>query len=54
MARKAGKYRGQLLLHCENRKSLHQQISLFIKKIERKKCTHRVKWSVDIDPVELF
>ena len=54
MERKAGKYRGQLLLHCENRKSLHQQISLFIKKIERKKCTHRVKWSVDIDPIELF
>jgi len=54
MERKAGKYRGQLLLHCENRKSLHQQISSFIKKIERNKSTHRVKWSVDIDPIELF
>ena len=54
MERKAGKFRGQLLLQCENRKSLHKQISLFIQKIERKKCTHRVKWSVDIDPVELF
>lgn len=54
MERKAGKYRGQLLLHCENRKSLHTQISSFIKKIERKKSTHRVKWSIDIDPIELF
>ena len=54
MEKKAGRFRGQLLLHCENRKPLHQQTALLFKKIERKKCTHRVKWSIDVDPIELF
>lgn len=54
MERKAGKYRGQLLLQSTNRKFLHKCISLFIIKIEEKKCVRRVKWSIDIDPIELF
>ena len=54
MEKKAGRFRGQLLLHCENRMPLHQQTALLFKKIQRKKCTHRVKWSIDVDPIELF
>ena len=54
MERKAGKYRGQLLLQSTNRKLLHKCISLFIIKIEEKKCIRRVKWSIDVDPIELF
>ncbi len=54
MERKAGKYRGQLLLQSTNRKLLHKYISIFIIKIGEKKCVRRVKWSIDIDPIELF
>ena len=54
MEKKAGKYRGQLLLQSNNRKILNHCISSFIQEIESKKITRRVKWSLDIDPIELF
>jgi primosomal protein N' (replication factor Y) len=54
MEKKAGKYRGQLLLQSNNRKILNHCITSFIQEIESKKITRRVKWSLDIDPIELF
>lgn len=54
MERKAGKYRGQLLIQSMNRKSLHQSISALIRDVETNKQTTRVRWSIDIDPQELY
>ena len=45
---------GQLLLQSEGRKSLNQTLKMFIDEIERKKFVRRVKWSIDVDPIELF
>ena len=54
MEKRANHYRGQLLLQSEGRKSLNQGLKVFIDEIERKKFVRRVKWSIDVDPVELF
>ena len=54
MEKKASHYRGQLLLQSEGRKSLNQSLKVFIDEIERKKFVRRVKWSIDVDPIELF
>ena len=54
MERKASQYRGQLLLQSTRRKSLNQSLKIFIDEIERKKLGQRVKWSIDVDPIELF
>ena len=54
MEKKASHYRGQLLLQSEGRKSLNQTLKMFIDEIERKKFVRRVKWSIDVDPIELF
>lgn len=54
MEKKASHYRGQLLLQSEGRKSLNQTLKMFINEIERKKFIRRVKWSIDVDPIELF
>ena len=54
MEKKASHYRGQLLLQSEGRKSLNQTLKMFIDEIERKKFIRRVKWSIDVDPIELF
>ena len=54
MEKKASHYRGQLLLQSEGRKSLNQTLKMFINEIERKKLIRRVKWSIDVDPIELF
>ena len=54
MEKKASHYRGQLLLQSERRKSLNQSLKVFIDEIERKKYVRRVKWSIDVDPIELF
>ena len=54
MEKKASHYRGQLLLQSKGRKSLNQTLKMFIDEIERKKFVRRVKWSIDVDPIELF
>ena len=54
MEKKASHYRGQILLQSEGRKSLNQSLKVFIEEIERKKFVRRVKWSIDVDPIELF
>ena len=54
MERKASHYRGQLLLQSTGRKSLNKSLKIFIDEIERKKLVRRVKWSIDVDPIELF
>ena len=54
MEKRANHYRGQLLLQSEGRKSLNQGLKVFIDEIERKKFVRRVKWTIDVDPVELF
>jgi len=58
MEKKAGKFRGQLLIQSGARKNLHNILNNLVKTIEADKVAkttlQRVRWSIDIDPQELY
>ncbi|MDZ7685184.1 MAG: hypothetical protein U5O39_09475 [Gammaproteobacteria bacterium] len=54
MERRAGRYRGQLLLSAPTRGPLHQLIDDAIEVAESNPLARRVRWSIDVDPVDLF
>lgn len=54
MERRAGRYRAQLLIQANNRKQLQTLISNSISFIEKDKSAKKVRWSIDIDPMDLM
>lgn len=54
MERKGGRYRAQLLLMSEQRKFLHQLLDQTLPAVAKLKLARKLRWSVDIDPVDLI
>ena len=54
MERRAGRYRAQLLIQATNRKQLQTLFALSIILIENHKTAKKVRWSIDIDPMDLM
>jgi len=54
MERKAGRYRAQLLLMSPTRKPLHQLLDHHLTAISTLKLARKVRWSIDIDPLDLL
>jgi primosomal protein N' (replication factor Y) len=54
MERLSGRYRAQLLIRSSHRAQLHDSLTRLVGVIERLPEARRVRWSVDVDPVELF
>jgi primosomal protein N' (replication factor Y) len=54
MTRKAGRYRAQLLLQSSDRSTLHQVLGELRPLLEGDPSARKVRWSIDVDPVELF
>ncbi len=54
MERKAGRYRAQLLLQSVDRGSLHKLLAELRATLESSTQSRRVRWSIDVDPIELF
>ena len=54
MARRAGRYRAQLLLQSADRRALHEVLRELRPMLEADPCARKVRWSIDVDPVELF
>ena len=54
MARKAGRYRAQLLIQSSDRKTLHSVLSTLRPALESEPAARKVRWSIDVDPIELF
>ena len=54
MARKAGRYRAQLLLQSSDRKALHSLLRVLRPILEQEPMARKVRWSIDVDPIELF
>ncbi len=54
MARKAGRYRTQLLLQSSDRQTLHKLLSELRPALEEEPLARKVRWSIDVDPIELF
>ena len=54
MARKAGRYRAQLLLQSADRRALHGALARLRPALEASPAARKVRWSIDVDPIELF
>lgn len=54
MIKKADRYRAQLLLQASNRKILHQALDCFEEVLPKYPTKKQLRWSLDIDPQELF
>jgi len=54
MVRRAGRFRAQLLLQSSDRKALHTVLGRLRPALESEPVARRVRWSIDVDPVELF
>ncbi|MCK5354281.1 MAG: primosomal protein N', partial [Methyloprofundus sp.] len=54
MPKRAGQYRYQLLLQHTQRKQLHRLLYWLMPEIERLKQARKVRWSLDVDPIDLY
>ena len=54
MARKAGRYRAQLLLQSSDRRALHSVLNALRPELENEPASRKVRWSIDVDPIELW
>jgi primosomal protein N' (replication factor Y) len=54
MERRAGRYRAQLLLQSASRQELHRLLGAARPRLESDKSSRKVRWSIDVDPIELF
>jgi primosomal protein N' (replication factor Y) len=54
MERRAGRYRAQLLIQASHRSELQQLLKQWIPQFEAIKDSRRVRWSIDVDPVDMF
>jgi len=54
MAKRAGRYHAQLLIESADRGALHRFLDGWITAIEHLPSGRRVRWALDVDPLELF
>lgn len=54
MERRAGRYRAQVMIECERRGPMHRLLTDWAPTIEALKSARRVRWSLDVDPIDLF
>ncbi|WP_017939421.1 primosomal protein N' [Pseudomonas thermotolerans] len=54
MERRAGRYRAQLLLQANARAPLHRLLGQLLPRLEALPAGRTVRWSLDVDPVDLY
>lgn len=54
MERRAGRWRAQLLVQAAQRKPLHAFLATWVGRIAESKEARRVRWSLDVDPSDLY
>jgi len=54
MSRRAGRFHAQLLVEGTGRSSLHQFLDSWLPAVEQLPGARRVRWALDVDPIELF
>jgi primosomal protein N' (replication factor Y) len=54
MAKRAGRYHAQLLIESHERPALHQFLDGWLPRVEAQKSAQRVRFALDVDPLELF
>ena len=54
MSRRAGRFHAQLLIEGTGRSGLHQFLDAWLPGVEQLPSARRVRWDLDVDPIELF
>jgi primosomal protein N' (replication factor Y) len=54
MERRAGHYRAQLLLHASSHSPLQRLLAQWVPLLESAPTARKVRWALDVDPLELF
>ena len=54
LRRKAGRYRAQLLLESSDRRMLHRALASVRARLEEDRAARRARWSIDVDPIDLY
>jgi primosomal protein N' (replication factor Y) (superfamily II helicase) len=54
MAKRAGRYHAQLLIESRERRPLHAFLDEWLPQVEQLRSARAVRWSLDVDPLELF
>ncbi|MCK4586598.1 MAG: hypothetical protein KAU29_04620, partial [Gammaproteobacteria bacterium] len=54
MEKRAGRIRAQLLLQSSSRADLHNLLTPWLQQLESSKLGRKVRWSIDVDPQEMF
>ncbi len=54
IVRRAQRFHYQLLIQAEQRKQLHKLLDLLVKDVGLIKIARKVRWSIDVDPVDLY
>jgi primosomal protein N' (replication factor Y) len=54
MARRAGRSRGQVLVTGQARPALQAALTQWIPQLYALKSARKVRWSIDVDPVDLY
>jgi primosomal protein N' (replication factor Y) len=54
MAKRAGRYHAQLLVESADRGALHRFLDAWLPALESLPSARRVRWALDVDPIEIF
>jgi primosomal protein N' (replication factor Y) (superfamily II helicase) len=54
MAKRAGRYHAQVLLESKERPVLHHALNEWLPRLDQLKLPRELRWSLDVDPLELF
>ena len=54
MAKRAGRYHAHLLLESVDRASLHRFLDAWLPVVESLQSARRVRWALDVDPIDIF
>jgi primosomal protein N' (replication factor Y) (superfamily II helicase) len=54
MAKRAGRYHAQLLVESADRAALHRFLDAWLPVLEALPSVRRVRWALDVDPIEIF
>ncbi len=54
MAKRAARYHAQLLVETRERAALHRMLAAWLPAIETLRTSRDLRWSLDVDPLELF
>jgi len=54
MERRAGRYRAQLLVQSAQRAPLHEFLAQWVRQLTEAKFAKKTRWSLDVDPVDMY